>query len=133
MMLPSEARHDRGETSIQAVLLVPIVLGIFLLGVHATALGHGSHVASAAAIRGAQVAAFSDSSGNDVVKALNEVEQVVTDLGSHMSVAPAIRIESKTVTVTVSVEVQSVVPFLPTSVSRTATVSREQFLHEQDR
>ena len=132
-MLPSEARHDRGETSIQAVLIVPIVLGIFFLGVHATALAHGSHIAGAAAIRGAQVAAFSGTTGNDVVKALSEVEKVVTDLGTHMSVAPAIRIENKTVTVTVSVEVQSVVPFLPRSVSRTATVSREQFLQEQDR
>jgi len=132
-MLPSEATRDRGETSIQAVLLVPIMMGIFFLGVHATALAHGSHVASAAAIRGAQVAAFSDSSGNDVARALNEVEQVVSDLGAHMAGAPAIRLNPNNVVVTVSVEVQSVVPFLPTSVTRTATVSREQFQYEQDR
>ena len=77
MMLPSEARRNRGETSIQAVLLVPAILGIFFLGVHATALAHGAHVANAAAIRGAQIAAFSNSEGNDVVRALNEMEQVV--------------------------------------------------------
>jgi hypothetical protein len=133
MMLPSEATRDRGETSIQTVLLVPIMLGIFLLCLHATALAHGSHVASAAAIRAAQAAAFSDSSGNDIVKALNEAEQVVTDLGSHVAGAPQIRIDANSVTVTVSVEVQSLISFLPTSVTRTATVSREQFQFEQDR
>jgi hypothetical protein len=133
MMLPSEARRNRGETSIQAVLLVPVVLGIFFLGVHATALIHGAHVANAAAIRGAQIAAFSNSEANDVVRALNEMEQVVSDLGSRMHTAPSLQIDSKSVRVTVSVEVQSVVPFLPTAVTRSATVSREQFLTEQNR
>ena len=133
MMLPSEARRNRGETSIQAVLLVPAILGIFFLGVHATALAHGAHVANASAIRGAQIAAFSNSEGNDVVRALNEMEQVVSDLGSHMYSAPSLEIGSKSVRVTVKVAVQSVVPFLPTSVTRLAIVSREHFLMEQDR
>ena len=133
MMLPSEASRNRGEASIQAVLLVPAILGIFFLGVHATALAHGAHVANAAAIRGAQIAAFSNSEGNDVVLALNEMEQVVSDLGSHMYSAPSLEISSKSVRVTVKVAVQSVVPFLPTSVTRSAIVSREQFLMEQNR
>jgi len=133
MMLPSEARRNRGETSIQAVLLVPAILGIFFLGVHATALAHGAHVANASAIRGAQIAAFSNSEGNDVVRALNEMEQVVSDLGSHMYSAPTLEIGSKSVRVTVKVAVQAVVPFLPTSVTRSAIVSREQFLMEQNR
>ena len=132
-MLPSEASRNRGEASIQAVLLVPAILGIFFLGVHATALAHGAHVANAAAIRGAQIAAFSNSEGNDVVRALNEMEQVVSDLGSHMYSVPSLEIGSKSVRVTVKVAVQSVVPFLPTSVARSAIVSREQFLMEQDR
>ncbi len=133
MMLPFEARRNRGEASIQAVLLVPAILGIFFLGVHATALAHGAHVANVAAIRGAQIAAFSHSEGNDVVRALNEMEQVVSDLGSHIYSAPSLEIGSRSVRVTVKVAVQSVVPFLPTSVTRSAIVSREQFLMEQDR
>lgn len=133
MMPSSVARRNRGETSIQAVLLVPAILGIFFLGVHATALAHGGHIANAAAIRGAQIAAFSNNEGNDVVRALNEMEQVVSDLGSHMYSAPSLEIGSKSVRVTVKVAVQSVVPFLPTSVTRSAIVSREQFLMEQDR
>ena len=133
MTLPSEARQSRGETSIQAVLLVPAILGIFFVGVHVTALVHGAHVANAAAIRGARIAAFSNSEGNDVVRSLNEMEQVVSDLGSHMYSAPSLSIGSKSVQVTVKVAIQSIVPFLPTFVARSATVSREQFLMEQDR
>ena len=133
MMLPFEARRNRGEASIQAVLLVPAILGIFFLGVHATALAHGAHVANVAASRGAQIAAFSHSEGNDVVRALNEMEQVVSDLGSHICSAPSLEIGSRSVRVIVKVAVQSVVPFLPTSVTRSAIVSREQFLMEQDR
>lgn len=133
MMLPAEVRRDRGETSIQAVLLVPVVLGIFFLGVHATALAHGAHVANAAAIRGAQIAAFSTSDGNDVVRAMNEMERVVTDLGYEMTNAPLLQIGSKSIRTTVTLAVQSIVPFLPTSVTRSATVSREEFLMEQER
>jgi hypothetical protein len=133
MMLPTEARRNRGETSIQAVLLVPVVLGIFFLGVHATALAHGAHVANAAAIRGAQIAAFSTSDGNDVVRAMNEMERVVTDLGYEMTNAPLLQIGSKSIRTTVTLAVQSIVPFLPTSVTRSATVSREEFLMEQER
>ncbi len=132
-MLPAEARRNRGETSIQAVLLVPVVLGIFFLGVHATALAHGAHVANAAAIRGAQIAAFSTSDGNDVVRAMNEMERVVTDLGYEMTNAPLLQIGSKSIRTTVTLAVQSIVPFLPTSVTRSATVSREEFLMEQER
>lgn len=132
-MLPAEVRRDRGETSIQAVLLVPVVLGIFFLGVHATALAHGAHVANAAAIRGAQIAAFSTSDGNDVVRAMNEMERVVTDLGYEMTNAPLLQIGSKSIRTTVTLAVQSIVPFLPTSVTRSATVSREEFLMEQER
>jgi hypothetical protein len=61
------------------------------------------------------------------------MEQVVSDLGSHMYSAPSLEIGSKAVLVTVSVAVQSIVPFLPTAVTRSATVSREQFLMEQNR
>lgn len=132
-MLPAEVRRDRGETSIQAVLLVPVVLGIFFLGVHATALAHGAHVANAAAIRGAQIAAFSTSDGNDVDRAMNEMERVVTDLGYEMTNAPLLQIGSKSIRTTVTLAVQSIVPFLPTSVTRSATVSREEFLMEQER
>lgn len=133
MMPPSRVRNSRGETSIQAVLLVPVVFGILFLGAHAASLAYGSHVATIAASRGAQMTAAVSGQGREVVAALNEVEQVVRELGARMDTPPAIRIDNESVTVNVTLEIQQIVPFLPTQVSRTAHVARERFVMEQDR
>lgn len=123
---------DRGETSIQVVVLVPIIFSILFLGVHIAALAHGAQVANAAASRGAAVAAASPS---DVPMAsvLREVDQVVTELGSRLGSVPGVSSTPDKVRVTVVLRVQSVVPFLPNSVARSAWVSRERFVMEQDR
>lgn len=134
MKLPSfEAGNSRGETSIQVVLLVPVVLGLFFLAAHAAVLAHGAHVANVVATRGAQASAGVKEPGLEMVTALNEMEHVVSDLGAHMSDAPSIYIGPSTVIVTVTLKVQRVVPFLPNTVTRTARMSREKFIMEQDR
>jgi hypothetical protein len=134
MKLPSfEAGHDRGETSVQAVLLVPVVLGLFFLATHAAVLAHGSHVANLVATRGAQLSATGTVLGFQKTAALNEMEQVVIDLGSHMSQPPIIYLGESMVVVSVTIDVQKIVPFLPSTVTRTARMSREQFIREQDR
>ena len=71
--------------------------------------------------------------GPEMVIALNEIEQVVRELGAHMSTPPRIRMDSESVTVNVTLDIQRIVPFLPTQVSRTAHVARERFVMEQDR
>jgi hypothetical protein len=133
MLPPSRAWNDRGETSIQAVLLVPVVFGIFFLGAHAASIAYGSHVATVAASRGAQMTAAVSSQGSEMVMALNEIEQVVRELGANMTTPPVIRIDSESVTVNVTLDIQRIVPFLPTQVSRTASVARERFVMEQNR
>ena len=133
MLPPSRVRNSRGETSIQAVLLVPVVFGIFFLGAHAASLAYGSHVATIAASRGAQMTAAISGQGTEMVAALNEVEQVVRELGAHMNTPPKIRMDNESVTVNVTLDIQRIVPFLPTQVSRTAHVARERFVMEQDR
>lgn len=133
MHFPSRVLNSRGETSIQAVLLIPVVFGILFIGAHAAALAYGSHVATIAASRGAQMTAAVSAQGREMVVALNEVEQVVRELGARMNASPAVRIDSKSVTVSVTLETQRIVPFLPTQVSRTAHVARERFIMEQDR
>ena len=133
ILSPFWFRDSRGETSIQAVLLVPLVFGFFFLGVHAASVAYGSHVATIAAGRGAQMAAAASTQGPDIVAALNEVERVVKELGAKMSATPGIRIDSESVTVNVTLDIQRVVPFLPSRVSRNAHVSRERFIMEQDR
>ena len=73
------------------------------------------------------------SQGSEMVMALNEIEQVVRELGANMTTPPAIRIDSESVTVNVTLDIQRIVPFLPTQVSRTASVARERFVMEQNR
>jgi hypothetical protein len=125
-------KGDRGETSIQVVVLVPVMFAIFFLGVHVAALAHGAQVANVAATRGAQVAATS-TSDMPSASVTQEVLQVVTELGSKLRMTPAISATADSVRVTVVLHVQSIVPFLPTSVTRSAIVSRERFILEQNR
>lgn len=132
-LLASQTLNSRGETSIQAILLVPVFLGILFVGAHAAVLAYGSHVATIAASRGAQMIARASAQGQEIVVALNEVEQVVRDLGAHMNVSPTVRIDSESVTVSVTLQTQRIVPFLPTQVSRRAHVARERFIMEQNR
>jgi len=124
--------NDRGETSIQVVVLVPIIFTILFLGVHVAALAHGAQVANAAATRGAHVAAASNSE-TPAASVLREVDLVVTELGSRLGSVPVVSATSDKVRVTVVLRVQSVVPFLPNSVTRSAWASRERFIMEQDR
>jgi hypothetical protein len=133
MLPPSRVRYSRGETSIQAVLLVPVVFGIFFLGAHAASLAYGSHVATIAASRGAQATASVSEQGTEMVVALNEVERVIRELGAHMNTPPRIRMDRESVTVNVTLDIKRIVPFLPVQVSRTAHVARERFVMEQDR
>lgn len=134
MKLPSfGAGHNRGETSIQVVLLVPVVLGLFFLAAHAAVIAHGSHVANVVATRGAQISATVQEPRLQMSLALNEMERVVRDLGSHMSRPPTIYVGESMTVVSVSLDIQPIVPFLPSTVTRTARVSREQFIKEQDR
>lgn len=123
----------RGETSIQSVLIFPVLLTILFIGAHVTAYVHGSQVAHAAAIRGAQVAAAHDADAAGVGATLGEVDAVVEDLGFRTAAVPTVEITDRRVRVTVTVETQRVVPFLPVHVSRSAESPREVFLRQQDR
>lgn len=125
--------NPRGETTVQAVLVVPVVLTILFVGAHVTAYVRGSQVANAAAIRGAQVAASVEPDAAGTWSTLREIDTVVTDLGFRTAAAPGIEVGPKVARVTVSLVIHRVVPFLPDVVTRSALVPREVFLREQDR
>lgn len=124
---------SRGETSIQSVLLIPVVFTVYFLGAQAAAFFHAAHIAQLAAEQGAQVAATAGTFTENVVPALNRMESVVAELGASMSNEPIVRESVQYVETTVSVRIPSIVPFLPTSVSRTTQARWERFLREQDR
>ncbi|MGA1654443.1 MAG: hypothetical protein ACO384_08195, partial [Ilumatobacteraceae bacterium] len=59
---------EPGETVIQVVIAVPIVLSMLLIAVQAMLFMHSAQIASLAASKGASIAATSQ---GDVVEALN--------------------------------------------------------------
>jgi hypothetical protein len=133
MMAATSPGNDRGETSIQTVLLVPVVLGILFVIVHAAALAHAGQVASLAANRGAQLAAASEGNSVSAFMVRQEVQRTVRDLGNILDSTPQLTSFRGNVNVTVRVSVPRIVPFLPNFVSRSATAPMERFIEEQDR
>ena len=126
-------RNDRGETSIQTVLLVPVILSLLFISVHAAALGHAGQVASVAANRGVQLAASSDDSSVSTFVIRQEVRRTVMDLGSRLQSEPLLSAYGGNARVTVRITVPRIVPFLPAVVSRSASAPMERFIEEQDR
>ena len=126
-------RNDRGETSIQTVLLVPVILSLLFISVHAAALGHAGQVASIAANRGVQLAASSDDSSVSTFVIRQEVRRTVMDLGSRLQSEPLLSAYGGNAKVTVRIAVPGIVPFLPAVVSRSASAPMERFIEEQDR
>ena len=124
---------DRGETSTQVVILVPIILSIFFACVHAAALAHGGQVASLSALRGAQILASSDGTTGSLALMRFEVQRTVSEMGNALETEPQLSVYRDSVRVAVRVRVPGVVPFFPTSVSRSVSVPFERFIEEQDR
>lgn len=125
--------RDRGETSIQTILLVPVVLGILFVVVHAAALAHAGQVASLAANRGAQLAASADGTSTSNFFVRQEIQRTISELGNTLESAPQITAYGGTVNVSVRISVSRIVPFLPHTVRRNASAPFERFVEEQDR
>jgi hypothetical protein len=115
------------------VLLVPIILSMFFLCVHAAALAHAGQVAALAAMRGAQISAASEGSSLSYSIMRQEVQRTVMEMGNTLESEPQVSVFQGSVQVVVRVSTPRVVPFLPTSISRTVAVPLERFIEEQDR
>lgn len=126
-------RTSRGEVSVESVIYFPAILLIILCGFHLAALMHTTHVGSLAASRGAYVAATQYEIFGNISMAVDEVNTVTSELGGKRQRQPTVSVSEKLVTVSVFVESPQIVPFLPTTVIRTASSSREAFIQEQDR
>jgi hypothetical protein len=123
----------RGNITIESVLYFPVVLMIAMSGFHMAALIHASHVGSVAASRGASLVSRSMASQGNAIWALDEVARVTREMGGTASRAPFISESSSHFTVSVFLSSPQIVPFLPTSVRRTASSAKETFIEEQHR
>lgn len=123
-------RTDSGEATAQAVIAVPIVLLALWMGVQATIFFHGANVASAAANEGAAAAARYESS---VEVGENAIERTLTNLNSNASGSWLVRRSGSEIVATVKLRLPRIVPFFPTSVTRSARERAEVFLEEAAR
>lgn len=123
----------RGNITIESVLYFPVVLMMTLSGLHLAALMHASHVGSVAASRGASLVARSMAGHGNEMWALDEIRRVTQEMGGAMLHAPQITESLTHFAVSVSLSSPRIVPFLPTSVRRTATSAKETFIEEHRR
>jgi hypothetical protein len=126
--------RDRGETTTQIVLLVPIVVSILLIAVQSAIYFHTSAVAAAAASHGASAAAARGETIDAVAHLGRDAAQhILIDAGVSRSRTPVVTVTPETVSVGVEVDVPRIVPYFPHTVSRVATEPRERFLTESMR
>lgn len=121
----------RGEVTVQTVLVLPVVLGLLWLAVHAALLLHAGNIAAAAAAAAARAAARSDSPSVSAVQAV--AADTARELGGRVASPSQVQWRGEVVGVAVTVEGPELVPFLPTTATRRAVVPIEQFLMDQDR
>ena len=129
-MKTSDSTVETGETVIQVVIAVPIVLSMLLIAIQAMLFMHSAQIASLAASKGASVAANSQ---GDVVLALNSATRAAAELGAQLVGVPKAIIDNGFASVEVRVAVPSVAPFFPRSVLRHAEEPLESFVQEDDR
>lgn len=125
--------RDRGETSLETVLVFPVLLVLVLVAFHMAALFHAGHVAALASARGAHMAAIGMSTHGNSVMVVDEVTKVGNELGAALAVAPRVWLSDQHVVVSVEVLSPRIVPFLPARVERTSRQAMETFLEEQRR
>ncbi len=125
----SSARRDRGEATTQLVVITPLLVLLVFLGVQAAVYFHAANVAAAAAAQGA--AAASSLSGPS--SAIAVAQSTVADLGSHLAHVPTLSVSGGYVSVSVVLSVPRIVPFFPSSVTRTVIEPRERFVPESSR
>ena len=128
----SAVRPDRGEASSQLAVVAPVLLALVFSVVHASALWIGARFATAVASEGARNGAAA-TPDRVFVDSADAAERSAAELGTTLDRAPRVEISDTAVSVTVSIRVPRIVPFLSSSVTRTVTVAREQFLTEDER
>lgn len=128
------SRRDRGETSAEVVLVLPVLLLLVLVVVQSSLYFHTAHVARAAAAEGAMAAASHLVPGPSTVSTGTERAAVFAEeAGGRIVGAPRAEISDGMVRVRVTLEVPALIPFWSTRVSRDASEPKERVLTELER
>lgn len=115
-------RRDRGEVSVQVVLLTPVALLLVMVAVQAALWYHAAQLADNAASDGAAAAAryrAGSAAGSDALA------RFVSDAGGQLVVAN-VSTDGNAIVATATVHVPQVVPGWPDTVTRRASAPIER-------
>lgn len=125
------SRTDRGASTVEFVLTMPLLLLIMLMTVQFALIAHAqSGVQSAADEGAARARAYDGSVGQAQAQATRYVNRLSGSLLSSISVS--VDRGHDQATVTVSGSVTHIVPFMPTTIERTSTGPVEHYVEEDE-
>src|SRR4051794_33100068 len=122
------AAGDRGDASIQAVVIIPVIVLLTVLVVQFVLVWHGRHVAQAAAQAAARsAAAYQEGAGAGSAAGDAYLAEVAPNLLPRRSVS--VSVDAGSATVTVHADVLAVIPFATFDIDETASAPRELFVN----
>ena len=126
--------RDRGETSAEAVLVLPVLVLLVMVVLQSVLYFHTAHVARAAAAEGATAAAsYLVPSSSTTSTGAERAAAFATEIGGRVEGAPQAVFTDGLVRVRVTLEVPSLVPFMSTRVTRDASEPKERVVTEVER
>ena len=130
----SLSQRDKGETSAQVVLVVPVIILVLMLAIQAGLYFHTSNVAGAAAAQGATAASSVNITSSVAVQlGQSSASNFVTSAGAQLFATPLVVVSAGMVSVTVQVKVPRIIPFFSSSVGRSVIEPLERFTFEVNR
>ena len=121
---------ERGETTAQVVLAVPVLLLFLLLGIQVSLYFHTAQIASIAAQEAAIAGA---AAGSNEIEALAVAVRSVAELHASEGKTPIVRMGERTIEVEVLLRVPTVISLFPAFVTRSASEPLERYVYEVER
>lgn len=126
----AEPSVERGETSAETVIVVPVVFAVLMIAVHAAAFLHGAQVAAVAASRGAAAGAVRGGTSEEAVAVASAT---VVSLSSRTAREPVALVDGEWIEVSVWIDVPPIAPFLPRTAVRSVREPLERYRYEDER
>jgi hypothetical protein len=121
---------ERGETTAQVVLAVPVLLLFLLFGIQVSLYFHTAQIASIAAQEAAIAGA---AAGSNEIEALAVAVRSVAELHASEGKTPIVRMGERTIEVEVLLRVPTVISLFPAFVTRSASEPLEKYVYEVER
>ncbi len=121
---------ERGETTAQVVLAVPVLLFFLLFGIQVSLYFHTAQIASIAAQEAAIAGA---AAGSNEIEALAVAVRSIAELHASEGKTPIVRMGERTIEVEVLLRVPTVISLFPAFVTRSASEPLERYVYEVER